>query len=308
MSISLAAVLSASWFDPLQRWEYPRRTPAKSSAAPLLAYVPGLDGTHGSPFVQLPRFAEAGFEVAFEDVDFDNPAPTLDAACRTVTDYLRANNAEGRRTLLMGESFGGVVAAAVALRSPSLVSGLILVNPATAFSQRPALQADAAALERVPAPLFGAACWALLGRKTFDAAFLLTAAKDVLIERKLEKLRESDPGLARFYDAAIAELVGQVGNAPRDFMLARLRLLKDGCAELESRLPSLSPPLLVVAGTADGLLQSDAEARRLQDLLGADRCAVHLVEGAGHAGTLDARIDLLGVVERWLGVTDWAKT
>ena len=47
---------------------------------------------------------------------------------------------------------------------------------------------------------------------------------------------------------------------------------------------------LQVAGTADALLQSDVEAKRLQAIVGPEKCRVRLVEGAGHAGTLNQRI------------------
>ena len=58
-------------------------------------------------------------------------------------------------------------------------------------------------------------------------------------------------------------------------------------------------PVLVIAGTADALLESDREARRIQSVLGAERCKVHLVNGAGHAGTLDQRISLSVVLKEW---------
>mmetsp|Transcript_9492 Transcript_9492/g.30967 ORF Transcript_9492/g.30967 Transcript_9492/m.30967 type:complete len:133 (-) Transcript_9492:66-464(-) len=114
----------------------------------------------------------------------------------------------------MGESYGGVVAASAALREPSLVSSLVLVNPASAFSEMPSLQADARTLSKVPQALFPAASFALLGRKTFDAGFVATAVRDVLVERKLEKLRESEPALAAYYDAALAHLVDEISSQP----------------------------------------------------------------------------------------------
>ena len=192
------------------------------------------------------------------------------------------------------------MAAAAALREPALVAGLILVNPATAFGQRPGLQADAAKLRSVPAPLFAAASFALLGRKTFDLGFVANAVKDILVERKLETLRASDPALARYFDGALGELMQQVSALPpREFMLDRLEFLRVGCEKVEGALPSLEPPLLVIAGTADVLLDSEAEAGRLQRLLGSERCTVSLVPGAGHAGTLDQRCELPRVLEQW---------
>ena len=54
----------------------------------------------------------------------------------------------------------------------------------------------------------------------------------------------------------------------------------------------------MVAGTADALLLSEDEARRLCAVV--PTCDVHLVQGAGHAGTLDQRIDLPAVLQRWM--------
>ena len=47
------------------------------------------------------------------------------------------------------------------------------------------------------------------------------------------------------------------------------------------------------------MLDSEREAKRLQSILGPKRCKVHLVDGAGHAGTLDQRIELAAVIKRW---------
>ena len=291
------STIGLSWFDPLTRYKFPAERISLSATPPTICYVPGLDGTNGSPFVQWPPLSEAGYAIRVQDVRSDRPKETsFDASVDNVVDFLRGLGP----TLLMGESYGAVVATAAALREPSLVTGLILVNPATAFSNRPQLQADAALLKTVPEPLFPAASFALLGRKTFDLNFLGTAFKDIVIDKSLEKLRESDPKLAGYYDGALSEMMAQVSVLPpRDFMVSRLDHLVDGCKLIEAGLTSLEPPLLVVAGTADALLDSEREAKRLQSILGPKRCKVHLVDGAGHAGTLDQRIELAGVIRRW---------
>jgi pimeloyl-ACP methyl ester carboxylesterase len=82
-------------------------------------------------------------------------------------------------------------------------------------------------------------------------------------------------------------------------MTKRLGHLEEGCASVEPRLSSIQVPVLAVAGTADALLDSEVEAKRLQTLLGPARCKVHLVQGAGHAGCLNQRIDLPKVVAEW---------
>ena len=295
--LSLLVAASCAWFDPLVRYRYPlQRVPAYEGVRPLLIYIPGLDGTHGSPFVQFPDLARAGFDLRVQDVDVAAAASSFDA---TVDDAIAYMRDAGRPVLLMGESYGGVVASAVALREPSVVTALVLVNPATAFSVRPDLQADMATLKTVPEPIFQAASFAFLGRKTFDLGFVANAVRDLFVERKMERLRESDPELAGYFDAALADMMSQIGQAPRGFMLARLGHLERYGAEVEAKLPSLQPPCLVVAGTADKLLSSEAEARRLQAILGPERCKVACVPGAGHIGTLDQRCDLVGLIEEW---------
>ena len=300
-SISSTSSLIHSWFNPLERWRLPG---ADTPAAPkqVLAYLPGLDGGNGSPFVQFPGLGNH-FDVRVQDVPVQD-AKLCEASFEAVVDdvaaYLREVQLDSRGSVVMGESYGGVIAAGVALRHADLVSGLILVNPATSVSVMPALQQDIETMRfgNVPDALYALVLLAKVGRKTFDGAFLATAVKDILIEKKMEKLRQTDPGLAGYYDAALEDFVGQL-TAPKEarFWRGRLAQLVAGCEYVEPRLAQIAQPTLVVAGTADALLDSAPEAARLARIL--PRCETHLVEGAGHAGTLDQRVDLPSVVSAW---------
>ena len=300
-SISSTSSLIHSWFNPLERWRLPG---ADTPAAPkqVLAYLPGLDGGNGSPFVQFPGLG-LQFDVRVQDVPVQD-AKLCEASFEAVVDdvaaYLREVQLDSRGSVVMGESYGGVIAAGVALRHADLVSGLILVNPATSVSVMPALQQDIETMRfgNVPDALYALVLLAKVGRKTFDGAFLATAVKDILIEKKMEKLRQTDPGLAGYYDAALEDFVGQLTAAKEArFWRGRLAQLVAGCEYVEPRLAQIAQPTLVVAGTADALLDSAPEAARLARIL--PRCETHLVEGAGHAGTLDQRVDLPSVVSAW---------
>ena len=299
-SISSTSLIH-SWFNPLERWRLPG---ADTPAAPkqVLAYLPGLDGGNGSPFVQFPGLGNQ-FDVRVQDVPVQD-AKLCEASFEAVVDdvaaYLREVQLDSRGSVVMGESYGGVIAAGVALRHADLVSGLILVNPATSVSVMPALQQDIETMRfgNVPDALYALVLLAKVGRKTFDGAFLATAVKDILIEKKMEKLRQTDPGLAGYYDAALEDFVGQLTAAKEArFWRGRLAQLVAGCEYVEPRLAQIAQPTLVVAGTADALLDSAPEAARLARIL--PRCETHLVEGAGHAGTLDQRVDLPSVVSAW---------
>ena len=57
-------------------------------------------------------------------------------------------------------------------------------------------------------------------------------------------------------------------------------------------------PLLVVAGTSDLRVPAQLEAERFVAAIG-DGATKYLVEGAGHAGALDERMDLREVMDRW---------
>ena len=56
-------------------------------------------------------------------------------------------------------------------------------------------------------------------------------------------------------------------------------------------------PLLVVAGTSDLRVPAQLEADRF--VAAVDGATKYLVEGAGHAGALDERMDLREVMDRW---------
>lgn len=291
-----------SWFNPLERWKLPCATSACADSKPTLAYIPGLDGGNGSPFIQFPGLAQQ-FEIRVQDVSFTTGAneASFEAVADDVADYLREVQLDSCGSIVMGESYGGVVAAGVALRHPDLVSGLILVNPATALSVMPELQEDIKTMRfgNVPDPLFTPVLFAKVGFKTLDSRFVTTAVRDFFIEKRMETLRQTDPGLASYYDTALQDFIGQLtSNKEPAFWRGRLAQLEAGCAYVEPRLDRLRQPVLVVAGTADALLDSASEAARLSRIL--SRCDTHLVTGAGHAGTLDQRVDLPLIVSRWM--------
>ena len=300
-SISVTSGLIHSWFNPLERWNFPGAD-TTATPKPVLAYIPGLDGSNGSPFVQFPGLGDQ-FDVRVQDLSFASSAneASFEAVVDDVADFLRAAQLDSRGSVVMGESYGGVIAAGVALRHADLVSGLILVNPATSVSVMPELQEDIGTMRfgNVPDALYPLALFGKVGRKTFDVGFLAAALKDIMVEKKMEKLRETDPGLAGYYDAALADFVGQLTAVKEPaFWRGRLAQLVAGCEYVEPRLAHIEQPTLVVAGTADALLDSAPEARRLSQIL--PRCDTHLVAGAGLAGTLDQRVDLPSVVSEWL--------
>ena len=203
-------------------------------AKAALVYVRGLDGSNGSPFAQYPRLAEQ-FELHVQQVSASPSASdaSFDEIVEDVADALRriARDSNGAGTVLMGESMGGVVVAGVAIRHPELVSGLILINPATSLSVMPDLQEDMRWIldSSIPEPLFPLALFAKIGWKTFDADLIAGALKDIFIEKKMEALRTDDPELAAYYDVALEALVAQLTEAKPSSFWRGERQLRAGC-------------------------------------------------------------------------------
>ena len=123
-------------------------SPSASQPA-LLVYLPGFDGNALAPFLQWPALHDAGFDVRCAAVGAADRSTFEDlaAACAAYVDAER----RGRPALLVGESFGGALAVAVAGRAA--VDGVVLVNPATCYG-RSNLARDAPRVAKLPALLY----------------------------------------------------------------------------------------------------------------------------------------------------------
>merc|ERR1719161_2408160 len=109
---------------------------AKGEDAPLLIYVPGIDGTGVTPVAQFPELASA-FELqclSFEGRD----RSTFADIKNNVKARVREAKEKGREVYLMGESFGGIVALSIGMddsEASLMPDRLIVVNAATSFDR-----------------------------------------------------------------------------------------------------------------------------------------------------------------------------
>ena len=169
---------------------------------------------------------------------------------------------------VLGESFGGLLTMAAALEHPDLFGRLILLNTFPHFSQRAKI--------RLGCLLFAAFYPMMKAHRT-------RAARTVLFSPDVS---EEDRRLFR-------ERTGVVG---RDGYVSRMRIIRD--TDLRPRLPEIKAPALVVAGTADRLLDSVAAARLMASSI--PRARLKLLEGTGHVALLSERVR----VREWLGEFD----
>ena len=115
-----------------------------ANAPPMLIYLPGLDGLGISATAQFDDLSSS-FELWRMTVDKGTTQPTFSQLLSTVVKFVKDstyNNAEDspREVILVGESFGGLLACAVAMALKNIKSnkkftlkGMTLVNPATSF-------------------------------------------------------------------------------------------------------------------------------------------------------------------------------
>lgn len=308
---------------------------------PLLLYLPGFDGTFLSPFLQFPElhtivdvrclqigtadrstFAELKTTVldyirdelqeetsAVEQQQqlifpFLNRQPNNknhNATGGTTSTMSRPKKLSSRPMYLVGESFGGILAAEVALslleEGVTNLKGLTLINPATCYD-RSRLAAEGPPVADLHPVLYPAGLLKLLP---------LFADEHSLDQLKLMLQAKALPSV--------------IDNAEREAYLGRVALslpwvlpvltqptlqwrldewLATGCTHMIGRLGDFRSHgnfrTLIVAGEKDAALPSIAEAERLASII--PNALLHVVEGAGHASTCGSRVDLAALLRQ----------
>jgi pimeloyl-ACP methyl ester carboxylesterase len=222
---------------------------------PALVYVCGLEGTGRLFYKQAEDLARDHTIISF--------------ALRGEGRYRMAELVEDlrwvvrqagfERATFLGESFGGLLTMAAALRHPELFERMILVNTFPHFAQRARIGLGVLAFTLLP--------YALV------KAHRTRAARHVLFS---EDIGEDDRRLFREHTRVV----------PYEGYISRLRIIRD--TDLRPRLKDIKIPALVVAGTHDRLLDSVGAARRMAASL--PRARLKLLEGTGHVALLSGRV------------------
>ena len=242
----------------------------------MLLFLPGIDGSGNAGSTQWPRLATT-FEVhalSFTPNDQSSFEDVIDG-CITFL----ADTAAGRGSLIVGESTGAVAALGVALRAPSAVDGLCLVNPATSYSGS-ALSAVAPLLPQLPRNLYRAAPFVvtpLFGKPDWFRT-IVEAGPPPLIPTPADVLAASE---------ALADVL-----TPEALAWRLEAQLETGARRVNELLgsrptPTAAAATLLLAGGRDFILPSVRETARLQERLpGSVR---KVLPFAGHACLDDAR-------------------
>ena len=230
-------------------------------SGPPFVYVSGVDGTGKLFYKQAEDLARDHTVVSF---------PLRGAGryelSQLVEDLVAiVRDAGVERATFLGESFGGMVTMAAALEHPQLFERLILVNSFPYFTQRVKIHFGCALFTVLPYPLM--------------KAHRTRAARHVLFSSDVS---EEDRKIFREHTRVV----------PREGYVSRLRIIRD--TDLRPRLGEIRAPALVVAGTADRLIDSVGAARMMAQ--GIPRARLKLLEGTGHTALLSARVR----VREWL--------
>ncbi|HYY93579.1 MAG TPA: alpha/beta fold hydrolase, partial [Pyrinomonadaceae bacterium] len=223
-------------------------------SGPPFVYVCGIEGTGSLFYKQAADLARDHAVVSFA---LRNEGRY--ALSRLVEDlaWVVRNVGRGPATVL-GESFGGLLTMAAALEHSELFERIILVNTFPHFAERLRIHAGCL-LFPVAYPLI--------------KAYRTRAARHSLFG---EDVSEEDR----------REFHERTRVVPRDGYLSRLRIIRD--TDLRPRLGEIDVPALVVAGTADRLLDSVSAARLMAEKL--PRARLKLLEGTGHVALLSERV------------------
>ncbi len=278
-----------------------------SEQPPLLLYVPGLDGFGISATAQFDDLSSS-FEFWRLTIDRHKDQSFSDlviAIVKFVNGYTGSTDPP-REVILVGESFGGVLALSVAMAltktksSSTVLKGLVLVNPATSFDETSwenfvplltslrHLESRDQTTPTLPTP------YSVLGSMALTAtvpdrsqlrniaSFILQSVSSSSADRLLSASSDGLSILTEYLSAS---------------MLDRrvLNWLPVGTAVVNNarRLSKLNIPTLVIGGTGDNMLPTKNEVNRLGKLL--PNCVKMEVSGAGHF-VLDTRLNLTEII------------
>ena len=168
-----------------------------------------------------------------------------------------------RQTLTLGHSWGASVAVALALRSPELVAGLVLASGYYYPTVRPVF-----AVASIPAlPLLGDII-------SWTVSPLIGRLMGPLSEEKIFGPQKAPPKFDRFPKEMAMRPSQQKASAVDG------SLLIPNAIQFQHRYAELKMPVVIIAGDADRLIETDKQSARLHRDISHSR--FHRLPGAGH--------------------------
>ncbi|TYG80992.1 hypothetical protein ES288_D02G261600v1 [Gossypium darwinii] len=270
------------------RWFCPVECGQPINDSPLLLFLPGLDGV-GMGLILHHKALGKVFKVQCLHIPVQDQTP-FEELVKLVEEAIRLEHASRPNTpiYLVGDSFGGCLALAVAARNPTIDLVLILANPATSFG-RSQLQPLFPILEAFPDGLHVTIPY-LLSLVMGEPVKMATVG----IEGRLSPLQKIEQ-LSGNLTALLPLLSGMANIIPKETLVWKLKLLKTASAYTNSRLHAVKAEVLVLASDKDNMLPSQDEAQRLMNSL--SNCKVRRFKDNGHTLLLEDSLNLLTIIK-----------
>uniref|UniRef100_A0A5B7A637 Serine aminopeptidase S33 domain-containing protein n=1 Tax=Davidia involucrata TaxID=16924 RepID=A0A5B7A637_DAVIN len=270
------------------RWFCPVECGCPLKDSPLLLFLPGMDGI-GLGLILHHKALGKVFEVRCMHIPVYDRTPFEDLVTFVeITVRLKHASSPNKPIYLVGDSFGGCLALAVAARNPTIDLVVILANPATSFG-RSQLQPLLPLLEALPDGLHITVPYLL----SFVMGDPMKMAM-VNIESTLAPAAVLEQ-LSGNLTALLPRLSGLADIIPKDTLLWKLKLLKSAAAYANSRLHAVTAEVIVLASGKDNMLPSGDEAQRLSSSL--RNCTIRYFKDNGHTILLEDGINLLTIIK-----------
>ncbi|CAM9122589.1 unnamed protein product, partial [Hapterophycus canaliculatus] len=183
-----------------------------------------------------------------------------------------------KQAVIIGSSFGALLAVNLAHETADSIKGLVLVNPATSYG-RSHWRTIGSLVANAPGP------------QTFGMAATLSLATSIpdtaMFSRYMQEFEALPPQeVAAWFKSKTDEWSGRIstlfGKTTQEQLQWRLiHWLEEGSKIVEPLLQELTLPVVVLAGSEDRMLPSVDEAARLNDLI--PSCQPIVLRGVGHA-------------------------
>jgi pimeloyl-ACP methyl ester carboxylesterase len=275
---------------------------------PILLYLPGLDGVGISIASQINDLSEP-FELWRMSIDQNDDRSTFTQLTTAVSSFVQdVAIKHDREIILVGESFGGLLAPAVAMIVQNIakkqdvknpIIGMVMANPATSFdeTQWSTLAPILASLRHVeqeeensslptPYSLIGSLALSL----TVPDRTQFQRILDMITNTRVTSLDEAREILVTMFDGF--GMVSQ--NLPAEVIEHRVgQWLPVGCSVVNPRLGDIDIPTLVIASEEDNMLPTKKEGQRLLNAI--PNCTTFFVKGSGHF-VFDDRFNLTDAI------------
>lgn len=270
------------------RWFCPLECGSLSKDAPLLLFLPGMDGTGLGLVLHHQTLGEL-FEVRCLHIPIMDRTP-FEGLVKYVEQTIKLEHKVSpmKPIYLVGDSLGGCLALAVAARNPTIDLVLVLCNPATSFNKSQ-LQPILPLLEVMPTEFHTTVPYLLSFIMGDPIRMAMANVNDEL------SLFEVAQELSKTLEALLPRLATLSDIVPKETLLWKLKMLRSAALYANSRLHAVKAEILLLASGKDRMLPSSEEAKHLLKVL--PNCRVRYFKDSGHTLLLEYNINLTTLIK-----------